>query len=87
MPYRVEYAPAAEKQIESLPRPVQARIFAAADSLAENPRPHGGNKLAGSEDEYRIVVGRYRIIYAIEDKRLIVLVLKVGHRKDVYRGR
>ncbi len=55
--------------------------------LDDNPRPHGTEKLTGSEDFYRIREGDYRIIYTIKDKELIILVVKIGHRKDVYRGR
>jgi mRNA interferase RelE/StbE len=53
--------------------------------LAENPRPQGSQKLSG-RDRYRIRQGVYRIVYSIEDDRLVVVVIKVGHRKDVYRG-
>jgi len=55
--------------------------------LAENPRPHGVRKLAGVEGVYRVRVGNYRMIYRVEDDELLVLVLKIGHRRDVYKGR
>jgi mRNA interferase RelE/StbE len=54
-------------------------------ALADDPRPHGSEKLKGSRDQYRLRVGTYRVIYEIRDDRLIVLVLRIGHRKDVYR--
>jgi len=53
--------------------------------LAIDPRPRGARKLSGHDDVFRVRTGRYRLLYSIEDKRLIVLVLKIGHRKDVYR--
>ena len=55
------------------------------DALAANPRPKGVKKLSGPDDLYRIRVGDYRIVYQIHDDRLIVLVVRIGHRKDVYR--
>lgn len=56
-------------------------------ALAETPRPPGCRKLTGYEDVFRIRVGRYRILYSIEEDRVLVIVLKVGHRRDVYRSR
>ena len=54
-------------------------------ALAEEPRPPGSRKLTGSEDVFRIRVGDYRVLYSVEQRRLIVIVFKVGHRRDVYR--
>ena len=85
MTYRVEIAPRAAKQIRSLSRQAQERVTAALDRLQNDPRPPGCRRLTGSEDLYRIRIGDYRLIYAIEDDELIVLVVKVGHRGDVYR--
>ena len=62
-------------------RRVDARILA----LAEDPRPPGAKRLAGSEGLHRIRVGDYRVVYAIEDDVLLVLVVRIGHRRDVYR--
>ena len=53
--------------------------------LAIEPRPRGARKLAGYDDVFRVRTGRYRVIYSVEEDRLVVLVLKIGHRKDVYR--
>jgi mRNA interferase RelE/StbE len=83
--YQVAFAPAAERQLRKLAREVQVRIVAAAESLQVNPRPRGVVKLEGSDGFYRIRVGDWRIVYQIEDERLIVLVLRIGHRRDVYR--
>lgn len=55
------------------------------DALAGDPRPKGVKKLFGLDDLYRIRVGEYRVVYQIQDNRLIVLVVRIGHRKDVYR--
>ena len=55
-------------------------------SLAENPRPEGMEKLTGRENRYRLRVGDYRIVYSIADEALIVMVIRIGHRREVYRG-
>ncbi len=86
MAYSVHLAPAAERQLKALEKPVQARIIRRLRKLGDNPRPQGVEKLSGSDDFYRLREGEYRIIYTIKDKELTVLVVKIGHRKDVYRG-
>lgn len=85
MRYTVEFTPGCARQLEKLPRNVQVRLKPHIDALAEEPRPGGAEKLAGEEGLYRIRVGDHRIIYFVEDQALIVLVVKVGHRRDVYR--
>jgi mRNA interferase RelE/StbE len=84
--YQIKLTPAVEKTVARLPKNIRQRITAHLLPLAENPRPHGAIKLAG-EEAYRIRVGDYRIIYTIEDAQLIVYVIDVGHRGDVYRRR
>jgi len=75
----------AVKEIESIPlKKDRQRAVSTIRRLAENPRPPGSRKLSG-RDRYRIRQGSYRIVYAVEDERLIVYVVKVGHRRDVYR--
>ena len=86
MPYLINYRPSAAKSIERLPRSMQERVLERLGMLAENPRPAGSTKLSG-QDAYRIRVGDYRIIYTIADMQLVVLVIDVGHRRDVYRRR
>ena len=86
MPDRVTIAPAAARAVRSLDRPVQVRIVRAAEALAQDPRPPGSKKLVG-EDRWRIRVGDWRIVYHVEDTRLVVLVVRVGHCGDVYRNR
>lgn len=85
MAYKVELRPAALRDLKSLPREVLERISAKIDSLPENPRPPGVEKLSGSEDSYRVRVGDYRILYRIVDEALLVLVVAVRHRKEAYR--
>lgn len=86
MPYRVEIAHRAQRQIASFERPLRARVQAAILGLAMEPRPRGCLKMAGVGDRWRIRIGDYRIIYDIDDDRLIVLVVDAGHRREVYRG-
>jgi len=83
--YQIEFAPSAIKQLEKLPKVMQRRIAAKIDALGREPRPHGVEKLEAREGLYRIRVGDYRVVYAIRDERLIVLILRIAHRKDVYR--
>lgn len=85
MAYSILLAPPAERQLKSLTDSVQKRIVKRLKSLRENPRPQGVKKLVGEEHLYRIREGDYRIIYTIQDKELIVLVVKIGDRKEVYR--
>jgi len=84
--YKVLIKSSAGKEIESIAlKKDRQRIVSRIQSLAENPRPKGCEKLSGQHNKYRVREGLYRIIYSIEDKALLVFVMKVGHRKDVYR--
>ena len=85
--YRVEIARGAVKSLAGLPRKEQHRIRAAIDLLAEEPRPPNCVALAGEESVYRVRVGDYRILYEVVDARLIVHVIRIGHRRDIYRRR
>ena len=82
--YQVLVKKTAEKTIDSLPSKIRERIIFAIDSLGYEPRPDGCKKMTLGT-RYRIRVGEYRVIYEIEDAVLVVLVVRVGHRKDVYR--
>lgn len=84
MTYKVALKPAAEKQFAKLPKDIQKRLFSAFVTLSDNPRPHGSIKLQGNADYYRVRVGDYRIVYTIVDQELKVLVLSLGHRRDIY---
>lgn len=85
MTYEVEITPAAKRQIKKLTKSVQALIIERLEQLAENPRPPSILKMEGEEDFYRVRVGDYRIIYEIQDRVLLIVVVKVGHRSSVYR--
>ena len=85
MAYQVLTSQAARRDLKRIRGPARRRIADAIDDLASDPRPHGYAKLVGDDELYRVRVGDYRIVYKIEDNRLIVLVVRVGHRKDIYR--
>jgi mRNA interferase RelE/StbE len=85
MPYRVEFSPRADRDFDALPRHVKAPVKARIDALAVNPRPHGVERMSGESDVYRVRSGTYRIVYQIRDRVLTVLLLKIGHRREVYR--
>ena len=82
--YKVIVKKSVAKDLRKIPKKDVRRILAAIRALAGNPRPPQSKKLSG-QDRYRIRQGNYRILYAIEDDRLIVCVVKVGDRRDVYR--
>jgi mRNA interferase RelE/StbE len=84
----VEILPSAQRELASLPSSEQKRINERIGRLATVPRPPGITVLQGKKDTYyRLRVGDYRIIYQIQDKALVVLVIKIGHRREVYRKR
>jgi len=83
--YRLFIKPSAAKEIEALPKKERIRVIHRIQDLSEDPRPPGCEKLSG-QDKYRVRQGRYRIVYSVSDKGLVICVVKVGHRKDVYRG-
>ena len=83
--YEVLIKPSALKELESVgTRKLRRNLVEHVEALADNPRPQGCTKLAGG-DRYRVRCGTYRIVYSVDDERRIVLVVKVGHQKDVYR--
>ena len=85
MAYAVGVKPSAARALAGLPRPDQRRLTTKIDALAVNPGPRGVEKLEGLENLYRVRVGDYRVIYQIVDDRLRVLVVGIGHRREVYR--
>lgn len=85
--YAVEVARRAVKSIAGLPRADQRRVRAAIELLADEPRPPGCVALAGEESVYRVRVGDNRILYEVIDARSMIRVIRVGHRRDVYRHR
>lgn len=84
MAWQVSILPPAAKQLSKLDKPVAKRISKAISGLAQHPRPAGSKKLAGV-DAWRIRIGDWRVIYQIQDQRLIVLVVRIGHRREVYQ--
>ncbi|MEO7714333.1 MAG: type II toxin-antitoxin system RelE/ParE family toxin [Gemmatimonadaceae bacterium] len=85
MTYHISIDPAAVRELKKLPAKVRQALASAIDALADDPRPDGARKLSGSRSSYRIRVGDYRVLYRITDKELLILVVKVAHRRDVYR--
>ncbi len=87
MRYRVEVAPAAVRQLRKLDPQARRRVQAAIELLAQQPRPGGATKLVGAAGEWRVRTGDYRIVYEIHDHVLLVLVVALGHRRDIYQRR
>jgi mRNA interferase RelE/StbE len=85
--YQVVISRIAEKQLATFPKHVANSIVAKIDSLSTNPHPPGSLKLEGTDREYRIRSGDYRIIYRLENDTLIIEIIRIGHRRDVYRKR
>jgi len=83
--FRIEWHPAARRQLRKLPRAAAERVFSLVDSLAENPRPEGCRKLSVHDARFRVRSGDYRALYEVRDEVLLVLGVTVGHRRDVYR--
>ncbi len=83
--YSIEISRTAEKQLNKLDPGDRPRVAKAMVALADDPHPQGSRKLTGYDDVFRIRVGRYRVVYSISGRKLIIIILKIGHRKDVYR--
>jgi len=82
---RIVFAPRAERDFRALAPDVQRRLKPRIDALAHNPRPRGATPLRGGEGFLRLRVGDNRIIYQVQGRTLVMLVLKIGHRREVYR--
>jgi mRNA interferase RelE/StbE len=85
MAHRVLFVSRAERGFKRLSADAQDKIISEINSLIENPRPVGAVKLTGSDNLFRVRIGDYRIIYAIEDDLLVILIVEVGHRREIYR--
>ena len=83
--YKLLIKPSAAKEIESAPKKDRLRIIKRIQELSSDPRPPGCEKLSGHDDKYRVRQGTYRIVYTISDVDLVICIVKVGHRKEVYR--
>ena len=82
--YRLLIKPSAAKELEDLPLKERKRVAARIQRLASDPRPAGAEKLSG-QDKYRLRQGNYRVLYSVDDAGMTVLVVKIGHRREVYR--
>lgn len=87
MTYAISMAPAAVRQLRKFDPPGRRRIQAAIELLASDPRPPAATQLVGGAGEWRVRTGDYRVVYEIRDDKLIVLVLSIGHRREIYRRR
>ncbi|MFH1023151.1 MAG: type II toxin-antitoxin system RelE/ParE family toxin [Planctomycetota bacterium] len=83
--YTVLYKPEFERQFRKLERVIQVRVGAAIDALTTNAHPSGSKKLHGAEDLYRVRVGDYRVVYQIRENVVTIVLIRVAHRRDVYR--
>ena len=82
--YKIGFRTSAEKELRKLPAADLPRLIERISALAGNPRPQGSQKLS-AEEKYRIRQGDYRIVYSVDDRENAVLIVKIGHRKDIYR--
>jgi mRNA interferase RelE/StbE len=83
--YAVRVSPAAARQIRKLDPPIRRKMQAVIELLADNPRPPAATQLVGGQGEWRVRVGDYRIVSEIRGAELVVLVLRLGHRREIYR--
>jgi mRNA interferase RelE/StbE len=83
--YSISYKKSVEKELRQLPKSVLAAVVKKIQTLAKNPQPNGSVKLQGSMSLYRVRYSDYRILYTINNEELVILVIKVAHRKEVYR--
>lgn len=85
MNYSIQIVPSAEKVIAGISGKIKVQVLKKISALSYNPRPRGAIKLAGDKNFYRIRSGDWRVVYTIQDDKLIVLVVRIGHRREVYR--
>jgi len=84
--FRIEVSATAEKQIRKLRREDLLRVLRAIRILANEPNPPGSRKVRGYDDVFRIRVGTYRVLYRVAGRRLVIIILKIGHRRELYRS-
>jgi len=85
MPYSMEFTTSAAREFRALDRQMQRRITTKITELCEEPFPPGTKKLQGQPDHFRIRVGDYRIIYRVDGHRVVIVIVRIGHRREVYR--
>jgi len=83
--YTIEFSRAAEKQFADIPRVELKKLAKRIERLASDPFPPGHEKLKGQEDLYRVRQGDYRVLYSVFERKLLILIVKIGHRREVYR--
>jgi mRNA interferase RelE/StbE len=83
--YKIEWKRSATKELQKLPQQMILKIIAAVENLSSNPYPPGVRKLVSTENSYRIRIGDYRLVYNIGEDKLIVEIIRVRHRKDIYK--
>jgi mRNA interferase RelE/StbE len=84
--YTIEFLRTAHEELSSLPKEAQRQIIKRVEALKNDPRPAGAEQLQGGEKLLRIRVADYRVVYTVEGKQLIVLIVRIGHRKEVYEN-
>lgn len=84
-PYEIFFDSRASKELSKLDKPVARRVYSAVMALTEDPRPDGCRRLSGYPGLWRVRVGDHRVVYSIDDGRLVVVALRVAHRREVYR--
>lgn len=85
MKYRVDFKPSAARELRKLSKESASRVSKKIESLADEPFPHGYTEMKGSKNFYRVRAGDYRIIYTVEHGELLILVVTIGHRREIYR--
>lgn len=83
--YKIEWKASAKKELKRLPKPTVGKILVAIESLQLDLHPQGSKKIIGSEHTYRLRTGDYRILYSVYDDYLVIEIIRIGHRKDVYK--
>jgi mRNA interferase RelE/StbE len=85
MTYLIEIKQSAQKELAKLPRSIADKVIKQIKVLADDPRPNGCKKLVGTDHTYRIRINDYRVVYSIFDQQLVIQVIKIGHRKQIYK--
>jgi len=83
--YKIEWRPSAKRELKKLEKPLISKLIGVIDELGKNPFPLGCKKLVSTEHTYRIRMGDYRIVYSVFQDQLIVEIVKIGHRREVYK--
>ncbi|MBD3616644.1 MAG: type II toxin-antitoxin system RelE/ParE family toxin [Gracilimonas sp.] len=86
MSWKVQIERKAQKELKKIPDPYKSNIIDTIEQLTEDARPPGCTKLKGASDLWRVRVNDYRVVYQIKDEQLLILVIRIGHRKDIYEG-